>query len=312
MNTAKPTEEHSPLLFPRKSYSIGKYDLIIENELFNCRIYWARMIGSETESLFTQYTKHTFYEIQYALEGRIVMQIDKNKQIAVEESDFIIIPPDTFHQIADGDTVGTRFIMAFSLEIKSPQLESLPREMSRLIPYHETKYMRDILKVAVGKNYHDAIVRRRLITSYLECLMLEFIEATSPYRAQEMAAIESMSENEARVMQIRKFIADYNGIRIRPSDVSQKFNISERHLNRIFVAETGKTLKEAINRQKLAKIEELVATTSLSFKEISELCDFPNEYGMNQFFKRYNQCGLTEYRALRSGINQGRAPQKAP
>ena len=57
----------------RRSQSIGKYDIIVENDFMKCRIYWARIVGSETESLFTQYTKHTFYEIQYALEGRIVM-----------------------------------------------------------------------------------------------------------------------------------------------------------------------------------------------------------------------------------------------
>ena len=287
-------------MLERKSHSIGKYDIIIENEFMKCRVYWARVIGSETESLFTQYTKHTFYEIQYALEGNIVMQIEKNKMITVEQSDFIIVPPDTFHQIVDGDTVGSRFIMAFSLEIKSAKLKNLPQEISKLVPYHETKHMRDILRVAIGKNYHDTFVRRRLITSYLECLMLEFIEATSPYRTQELAEIEAMSENQARVTQIQRYIADHSGIGIRPADVSQKFNISERHLNRIFISETGKTLKEAINRQKLAKIEELTATTALSFKEISELCDFADEYGMNQFFKRYNHCGLTEYRALRA------------
>ena len=62
----------------RKSHAWGNYDLCIENDLFQCRIYWVKVIGSETESLLTQYTKHTFYEIQYALEGRIVMQIGRN------------------------------------------------------------------------------------------------------------------------------------------------------------------------------------------------------------------------------------------
>ena len=297
MNTENSQSEQA---IARRSHSIGKYDIIVENGFMKCRIYWARIIGSETESLFTQYTKHTFFEIQYALEGRIVMQIEKNKRVCIEQSDFIIIPPDTFHQIIDGDTVGARFIMAFSIEVKSNYLKKLPAEMSKLTPYHETKHMRDILNIAIKKNYHDTEIRRRLITSYLECLMLEFVEATYPYRIREMAEIEALSENETRVTQIKKFIADHKGIGIRPLDVSQKFNISQRHLNRIFVAETGKTLKEEINRQKLAKIEELVATTTLSFKEISELCDFADEYGMNQFFKRYNHCGLTEYRALRT------------
>lgn len=286
--------------FSRISHSIGKYDIEIENELIKCRVYWARVIGSETESLFTEYTKHTFYEIQYALDGRIVMLIGENGRITVEESDFIVIPPDTFHQIVDGDGAGARFIMAFSLEVKDPALRLLPRELSRLTPYHESKYMKDLLSIVVGKTYHDDALRRRLVTGYLECFMLEFIESVLPYRAQSAAAIEQMTENEARVMRARRFISDFNGIGVTPADVARKLNISERHLNRIFVSVTGKTLKDEINRQRLGKIEELVASTALTFREISELCGFSDEYAMNKFFKRYTLYSLTEYRALRT------------
>lgn len=282
----------------RVSQSIGKYDLVIENELIKCRVYWARVVGSETENLFTQYTKHTFFELQYALEGRIVMQIEKQRQIIIEPEHFIIIPPNLFHQIIDGDTVGARFIMAFSLEIKNAALSGLPEEMSKLVPYRETASMRELLAITVGKRYHDDPLRRRLVSGELECLLLEMMEAMEPFRAAREASMRSMSENEARVLKMERYIADYSGIGLAPADVSKKFNISERHLNRIFVSVTGKTLKEAINRQKLGKIEELVATTSLSLREISEFCGFSDEYAMNKFFKRYNHCGLTEYRSL--------------
>ena len=287
-------------MFHRTSHSIGKYDIEIENELIKCRVYWARVIGSETESLFTEYTKHTFYEIQYALEGRIVMLVGENKRITVEQSDFIVIPPDTFHQIVDGDGAGARFIRAFSLDIKDPTLRLLPREISKLLPYHESKYMRELLGIVVGKKYHDDALRRRLVTGYLECFMLEFIESVLPYRAQSAAEIEQMSENEARVARARRFIADFNGIGVAPADVAKRLNISERHLNRIFVSVTGKTLKQEINRRRLGKIEEFVASTALTFREISELCGFSDEYAMNKFFKRYTLYSLTEYRALRA------------
>ena len=284
----------------RISHSIGKYDLEIENGLFKSRVYWARVIGSETESLFTQYTKHTFYEIQYALEGRIVMRIGTDEQITVNQSDFIVIPPDTFHQIIDGDSEGARFIMAFSLEVKNHCLAKLPDTLANPIPHPETKHMRSLLESIVQKNYHDEPVRRRLITSYLECFLLEVIEATFPYSTQKAAEMEQLNENEVRVMQIQRFIADRNGIGVHVGDIAFQFGISERHLNRIFVSVTGKTLKEAINRQKLEKIEELVASSSLSFREISELCGFSDEYAMSKFFKRYTLYTLTEYRALRA------------
>ena len=283
----------------RKSHSIGKYDLVIENEFIKCRVYWTRVVGSETESLFTQYTKHTFYEIQYALDGNIVMRIDKNRHVRVEQSNFIVIPPDTFHQIADGDSVGARFIMAFSLEVKNPSLKHLPSDLSTLEPHRETMQMRSLLEIIISKKIHRAELERRLISTYLECLMLEFIEAVSRSAARDEVESEAMNLNEARVLKVQKFIADYNGIGIRPSDIAQKFNVSERHLNRIFVEVTGKTVREAINRQKLSKIEELITTTTLSFREISELCEFSNESAMNKFFKRYNNCGLGDFRNLR-------------
>ena len=292
------TNAQNGFAISRKSRSIGKYDTVIENDLFKCRVYWAKVIGSETESLFTQYTKHTFYEMQYALEGRIVMQIEKDKRIRIKQSEFIVLPPDTFHQIIDGDSVGARFIIAFSLEIKNARLYGLTREFAELIPYQETGYMRRLLEILIRKKDYGDEISRMQIASYLECFLLEIIEAAYPFGGYRTEGKSPLSEKELRVSQIQKFISSCSGIGIRPSDVAQKFNVCERHLNRIFVEITGKTVKEAINRQKLAKIEELAATTTLSFREISEFCGFSDEYAMSKFFKRYNYNGLTEYREL--------------
>ena len=98
-----------------RSNSINSVDIEISNGLIDCRVFWARVVSSESESLFTKNTKHTFYEIQYALEGRIGMVIGDGERVIFDESDFIVIPPDTYHQIVDGDTRGARFIMAFTL-----------------------------------------------------------------------------------------------------------------------------------------------------------------------------------------------------
>ena len=100
-------------------------------------------------------TSIQFYEIQYALEGRIVMKIGENDQVAIEQSEFIVIPPDTFHQIIDGDSIGVRFIMAFSLDIKDQSIEELPKLISHSVSCKETIYMRKLLEIIVERNYHD-------------------------------------------------------------------------------------------------------------------------------------------------------------
>ena len=75
------------------SNNINTFDLEINNGVLRCRVFWARIISSENESLFTTKTKHTFYEIQYALEGRIGMLIGGGERVTFDESDFIVIPP---------------------------------------------------------------------------------------------------------------------------------------------------------------------------------------------------------------------------
>ena len=130
-------------LRPRySSYNINKFNIELSNDLYECRIFWARVVSSENESLFTQYQKHSFYEIQYALQGHIGMIIGDNTPLRFDESDFVVIPPDTYHQIVDSEGTGARFIMAFSLRAKDEVLRKALEALEAPRPYHESPHMR--------------------------------------------------------------------------------------------------------------------------------------------------------------------------
>jgi len=281
-----------------KSYHINKYDIEIANELFDCRIYWARLISSETESLFTQYTKHTFYEIQYALEGRIGMVINEDRSVYFDHSHFIVIPPDTYHQIADGDTVGARFIMAFSMQPKTNTIKQALGRLGDTIAYSESEAMRQLLSLILKKSYRDDPLCKRLLTSLLESFLMEILETVNQKQAYVDRGEDMIERNLRRAADIQSFIHRFNGIGIQVSDVARHFHISERQLNRILLSETGKTAKELINHEKLKKIEELIVTTSLKLNEISELCGFCDEYAMNKFFRRHTKTNLSSFRRI--------------
>lgn len=281
-----------------QSYNINKYDMKISNDLLDCRIFWARVISSENESLFTQYTKHTFYELQYALEGRICMICGDNDRVSFDESDFIVIPPDTYHQIVDGDSTGARFIMAFGLQIKDKKIKNALKALDRAEPHHASANMHALFSMILQKNYLGEPIRKQLITSLLECFLLEMIEAAMPNRTALPSVPDKALETQQRIAEIRSLIRDYNGIGIQVSDLAQRFHISERHLHRIVYEATGQSPKELINHEKMKKIEELVASTSLSLSEISELCGFSDEYAMNKFFRRYNLTNLSDFRRI--------------
>ncbi len=281
-----------------KSYHINKYDIEIQNELFDCRIYWARLISSETESLFTQYTKHTFYEIQYALEGRIGMVINEDFPVYFDHSHFLIIPPDTYHQIADGDTVGARFIMAFSLQPKTDALRQAFDRLDNIVVCHESEAMRPLLSLILKKNYRDDALCKGLLTSLLESFLIEILETVIQNQTPIDSGFNKTEQNLRRAADIMAFIHRFNGIGIQVLDIAQHFHISERQINRILVSETGKTPKELINYEKLKKIEELIVTTTLTLSEISELCGFCDEYAMNKFFRRHTQANLSYFRKI--------------
>ena len=280
------------------SNNIDIFDIEIDNDVIRSRVFWARIISSENESLFTQNTKHTFYEIQYALEGRIGMLIGDGERITFDESDFIVIPPDTYHQIVDGDTEGERFIMAFTLEPLTDNVRGASERLHSLLPHRETDRMRDILSLMVGKDYSGTILRKRQLSALIECFLAEMLEAIAqPAPAFQSSLPEKKAANKT-VGEIITFIHSRGGIGISVGELARIFNISQRHLNRLFVSVTGESPKEAINHEKMKRIEALVSTTSLSLGEISELCGFSDEYAMNKFFRRYTLSNLSDFRAI--------------
>jgi len=279
------------------SHNINKFNIEIANQLMNCRIFWARIVSSESESLFTKYTKHSFYEIQYALQGRIGMIIGDGTKVPIAESDFFIVPPDTYHQIVESDDCGARLIMAFSLDGNSSTLRKIAKEIEKCIAYHETPHMRNLLSAILEKNYHDEPLRKGSITALVECFLLEVMEIVCA-TAQESLGIRTKFKNEEKAAAILAYIRDTGGIGVSVSDISTRFHISERQLNRLFSTVTGKSLSNAIALEKLRKIEDLIRSTELSFSEIAEICAFSDGYAMNKFFKRHNRVNLSEFRAL--------------
>jgi len=279
------------------SYDVNKFNIEFSNPFFGCKIFWARVVSSENESLFTQYTKHSFYEIQYALKGKIGMTVDKSTPLTVEESYFVIVPPDTYHQVVDADSEGARFIMAFSLDIKDKRLKKLNDALNSPVPCRESPHMKTLLSVILGKTYSADPLRRSSITSLVECFFLEVTEQLCPLYVTAKHTV-TQSGSKQKVMEIEAFLHEYNGIGITVTDIAERFNMSERHISRLFNAERGYSAKDAINREKLKRIEFLAASTSLSLSEISELCGFCDEYAMNKFYRRINRINLSEFRKI--------------
>ena len=273
---------------------IGKYALSVGQKNMTATVFWARVVSSENESLLTDYTKHTFFEVQYALEGRIVITVGDNRRFTLDESDFILIPPDTYHQIVDGDSAGARFIMAFSLSDADAALCDLLAAEAR--PHRHSAALHAIVELILQKGRENTPLCAKTLSCLIEAFLLELCDVATPVHTTDGQQERKRTENEQRVADIRAYIHTSHGIGLSVSELSRRFGIGERHLNRLFHAEVGHSPREEINHEKLRHIEELLVATTLSLGEISALCGFCDEYAMNKFFKRYNKIRLSEYR----------------
>ena len=158
--------------------------------------------------------------------------------------------------------------------------------------------MRSILSLMLEKSHGDTTAQKRQVSILVEAFLMEILDALSPSETESSAKSSPHTAAESTVAEIMTFIHSHGGVGVSVADLAERFSLSQRHLCRLFVSVTGESPKEAINHEKLRRIEALVSSTALSLSEISRLCGFSDEYAMNKLFRRYNLTNLSDFRAI--------------
>lgn len=259
-----------------------------------CSIYWARIIKGKSESLLTINTKHTVFEIEYAVKHPLTIQIG-NEAVRLSEGEFIIIPPDTPHQIIGSNPEGIKLICGFRpddisfsvfknsfISLKSMKAGDTVKGLSGIIDKYEDEN-------ALSKE-------STVLCSLLFSLLAAFTNDAAPDWVDKEESV--YSENEMRMQAFLKMVGEKNGVGISVSEAAAFVNLSERQLFRICMSTVGRTPGEIINEKKLRYIIFCLMFTPLALSEIADICGFQTEYSMTKFFKRYEKMNPSAYRKL--------------
>ena len=95
------------------------------------------------------------------------------------------------------------------------------------------------------------------------------------------------TEEDLRLTLARQFVIDNINLPLTVADLASYCNLSEKQLTRLFLQYEGSPPKQYIQRQKVNKMEQLLADHTLSLKEISEQMHFSSEYYFNSYFKKH-------------------------
>lgn len=96
----------------------------------------------------------------------------------------------------------------------------------------------------------------------------------------------------------KQYIEDNIELNITVYDVAKYSYLSTKQLTRIFNGSEDISPGEYIVRRRIARIEELISSSSLSLKQISDKMHFNNEYYFNAFFKKHFGMPPGEYRKM--------------
>lgn len=152
------------------------------------------------------------------------------------------------------------------------------------IPIPEDLY-RSMVRHYSGSGIADAIVLQEgilyFLTRYLESYDLGF-GVFSPYSADVKATIDYIHENLPQKLQIEQ--------------LAKRRFVSKSYLTARFRKETGVTLGQYIDEQRMIRAQQLLCFTNMSLETISRELGFCDQFYFSRRFKQFNGIAPLQYR----------------
>ncbi|WP_295580862.1 helix-turn-helix transcriptional regulator [uncultured Oscillibacter sp.] len=273
----------------------------IDDPHMRLHVYWIFLRSGRSDILLSERNKHSFYELQLMLEGYIRQSAEVGGSLqlyTVEQGNFMIVPPNHYHQVIEASQTGIRFSVAFQIESTDPYVLSALEEIRRIAVFPAPEAADTYVELMLAASRGGSPWAAREISNLLQCLLLRLMNSVLP-EGGPIAQRDIKPGRAAQMMaEIQTYIADHIGDGITVEDVAASLNRSSRQLNRICRSQSGKTLNQLIGAEKLNFIKELIGTSTLSFAEIAAMSGFSSEYALNRFFKYAEGYTLGQYRRL--------------
>ncbi len=152
----------------------------------------------------------------------------------------------------------------------------------------EQTEIRNIIVKMISEYYEDSAGKDSMLTGYLYLLI------TSLFRRVNIIDNHLFSKNmlvDQTIRQIKNTIYDNP----KTSEIAAHRFVTREHLGRIFKKETGLTITQYINMQKVEIIKDILKNTDRPIEEIPMIFNNKIKY-IQQIFKKYTGMTMREYR----------------
>lgn len=136
--------------------------------------------------------------------------------------------------------------------------------------------------------------RNQLLINLAISYAYELYEITNPFVDKQ---VERMTHTHVYIINhFYDLIFEYHLQNRHVGFYATTLNITERYLHKIVKGTLGITPKQMIDFYMIALIKKMLLTTSLTFQQIADKLNYPDQSALGQFFRRNTEMTLSDFR----------------
>lgn len=273
--------------------NLSRYPTRISNSVMNMETSWCRMVYSDFENMLAPNLWHAVYEFHYVIRGEIDFTVEGEK-LTLREGEFLVVPPKVLHSTERVEQGTQKIVLGCAIESKSLYMDSALEEFGHIRIRRGGEHLRELISLMMEYAYYALPLSEEAIQALGELLLFEFARLSLP-AGEEQSLKVKVFESDRRINECRVFIRENIESNIRPEQVAEYLHLCVRHLNRLAKEQTGSTVGELINREKLLYIKRLLRS-EMPLETVAQMTGFSSEYTLNRFFKRHEGMSLGAWR----------------
>ena len=241
---------------------------------------------------------HNFWEIVFAERESLVCLAD-GREIILEEGEALFHKPNEHHVLMANGRKNPE-VLVVSFECKSEAMrffeEKKVRPDERCLRlfysvFEEGERTFDIAESDPDRQKMELLSAptlggEQLIKNYLELFLINMMRSLTETDAGNPVFLEKSELQSRFVSSILRMMDENLSGALRVEDIAKQTNYSRAYVFREFKRATGKSIIAYYNERRVRRAAELLATTSISVREIAEQLGFDTPNYFSKTFKR--------------------------
>ena len=275
------------------SRKLSRINLNLQADTVPLEHYWCRVAYQYQERPNLKEHRHSFFELHMCLCGCAEIAVGEQVFTLIPGT-FLLLPPDTNHQILSQEPDFSKFVWGFSVKNES-MAEMLTQGCMPAGLKQAEPEMHNCVQIMLNNSDGDGFGYYTVIQGQLYHLFALLVRKLTTQKT-----VESFQKSlSAQMEEIKKYISDNLSANLSAEEIADQFHISRKQLTRICMEECKMTVTQLKNSLQMEKIRQMLEENEKSLEEIACTCGFSDQYSMSKFFHRHEGFAPGKYRKAR-------------